>query len=447
MNKLFFVTEPEALPENVQSQLAAYGFTGAAGQVQRLVKESGETQIYVGIDHDNPFGFWTGAQACQGAKGLKDIHVQNPQVLSDQDRQDFALSWLLESYRYGVFKAPEPVTVLDGVDISARTHALAGGLGLVRDLINTPANHMRPGDLENEVRDLAEPYGGTVNLIAGEALATGFPLIHAVGAAAGQGVMAPRLIDLNWGHGGRCLTLIGKGVTFDSGGLNLKPGQGMRLMKKDMGGAAHVLGLAHMIMALDLPLRLRVLIPAVENSLGPDAFRPGDVLVSRAGISVEIDNTDAEGRLVLADALTLACESSQASDLTLSMATLTGAARVAVGPAIAPFFCTDQNLQDALMAHAGDADPIWPLPLYQPYGEYLNSDIADLANAGGGGFAGAITAALFLQQFVDPRTPWAHFDVYGWNGVAKPGRPKGGAAQGLISLLTYLETWVNPDRP
>ncbi|MGB0718453.1 MAG: leucyl aminopeptidase family protein, partial [Alphaproteobacteria bacterium] len=242
---------------------------------------------------------------------------------------------------------------------------------------------------------------------------------------------------------GLALTIVGKGITYDTGGLNLKPGSSMRLMKKDMGGAAHALGLAKVIMQLDLPIRLRVLIPAAENAIGPGAFRPGDVVRSRSGVTVEIDNTDAEGRLVLADALTYASEASQSADLTFTMATLTGAARVAVGPSIVPYLASDSELMWSLHELSKkNTDPIWPLPLFEPYEAYLDSDVADLVNSGGGGFAGAITAALFLKRFVGSSS-WAHFDLYGWNPVAKPGRPKGAAAQGLLSLVSYLESWSN----
>jgi len=440
MNKLIFVAGPGALPPEAAAQLAANDFTGELGQTQRLTQSSGGVHLYVGTGTGGS-DFWLGAKACAKAKGLSQIQVTNPEALDAQRGQDFALAWLLESYRYGAFKEAKPAAQLEGIALSEATRARAAGMGLTRDLINTPANHMRPGDLAREARDLAEAHGATIEVISGDAFAAGFPLIQAVGGAAGGGAMAPRLIDMRWGATGRSLTLVGKGITFDTGGLNLKPGQSMRLMKKDMGGAAHVLGLAHMVMALNLPIQLRVLIPAAENSMGAGAFRPGDILASRAGLSVEIDNTDAEGRLVLADALTYAQEGAQ-PDLLLTMATLTGAARVAVGPAIAPYLSNDADLTWQLLG-ASDAkvDPLWPLPLFDPYDSYLKSDVADLVNAGGGGFAGAITAALFLKRFVSAGK-WAHFDVYGWNSEPKPGRPKGGAAQALLSLLTYLEGWA-----
>ena len=440
MDRLIFVAGPETLPPEAAAQLGTCGFNGALGQMQRLTQSDGTVQIYAGLgtgDQD----FWLGAKACQKAKGLTQVHVANPEALDAAARQDFALSWLLESYRYGAFKETRPAAQLQGLEVSEATRARAASLGLVRDLINTPANHMRPGDLARKACDLAQAQGAVVHVLSGEALAAGFPLVQAVGGAAGQGAMAPRLIDLRWGETGPALTLVGKGITFDSGGLNLKPGQSMALMKKDMGGAAHALGLAQAIMVLGLPIRLRVLIPTAENSLGAGAFRPGDIVSSRSGFTVEIDNTDAEGRLILADALTYAQEEEQ-PDLLLTLATLTSAARVAVGPTVAPYFANDSDLIWQILA-ASDAkvDPLWPLPLFAPYDSYLASDVADLVNSGGTGFAGAITAALFLKRFVRTNM-WAHFDVYGWNPEAKPGRPKGGAAQGLISLLTYLENWA-----
>lgn len=442
MNKLFLVTEPQALPAATARQLATRSFGAGGSFVQSLAQEDGSTHLYVFVGPAP--SFWLGAQACGAAEGLDEIHVQNPQILPAKDAQNFALSWLLEAYRFGAYKQVQPACRLIGIEAGARSLALATGIGLTRDLINTPANHMRPSDLAQVACELADAQGAQVSLVEGAALEAGFPLIHAVGAAAGGGALAPRLIELNWGPAeGRPLTLIGKGLTYDSGGLNLKPGAGLRLMKKDMAGAAHALGLALMIMVLNLPIRLRVLIPAAENAIGAGAFRPGDVLASRAGLQVEIDNSDAEGRLVLADALSYAGEGEVHSDLTFTFATLTGAARVALGAEIAPYFSNDVDLNWALLG-ASDAavDPLWPLPLYDPYASYLNSDIADLVNAGGGSFAGAITAALFLKRFVGDRT-WGHFDLYGWNPEAKPGRPKGAAAQGLLSLLTYLEGWAH----
>jgi leucyl aminopeptidase len=308
---------------------------------------------------------------------------------------------------------------------------------LTRDLINTPAADMLPDGLEKAARDLASRHGAAVAVITGDALlAQNYPLIHAVGRASS---VAPRLIDLTWSPtsagavSAPKVTLVGKGVCFDSGGLDLKPASGMALMKKDMGGAATVLGLAHMIMAAKLPLRLRVLVPAVENAVAGNAFRPGDVLKTRKGISVEIGNTDAEGRLVLADALAEASAENPA--LLIDCATLTGACRTALGPDVPGLFVDDEALAaDVLAAAKAAYDPLWRLPLYAPYRKMLDSKVADINNAGDSPFAGAITAGLFLKEFVGApggnSIPWLHIDTYGWNPSDRPGRPAGGEALG-----------------
>ncbi|MCI2399446.1 leucyl aminopeptidase family protein [Aliiroseovarius subalbicans] len=349
-----------------------------------------------------------------------------------------ALGWLLAGYgfdRYRDRPAPKAKMIApDGIDV-ARIEVIAAGECLTRDLINTPASDMGPSNLEEAVRALATRFDATLTVTSGEALLQGnLPMIHAVGRAATD---APRLLDLKWGSTGPRLTLVGKGVCFDTGGLNLKPGASMGLMKKDMGGAATVLGLAQMIMSLGMPLQLRVLIPAVENAVAGDAMRPGDILSSRKGLSVEINNTDAEGRLVLADALALADEENP--DLIVSMATLTGAARVAVGPDLSPYFSTDEGVTSALKSAARRvADPVWELPFWDPYEPMLDPGIADLDNAPKGGFAGSITAALFLRRFVTETPRYAHFDIYGWNPTAAPARPKGGVGMGARALLAAL---------
>ncbi len=311
---------------------------------------------------------------------------------------------------------------------------MAEGEFLTRDLINTPAQDMGPAELEQAARDLATRHGATVTVTTGDDLLTqNFPMIHAVGRASPR---APRLIDLTWGATGPRLTLVGKGVCFDTGGLNIKPSNGMNLMKKDMGGAATVLGLAHMIMALNLPLRLRVLIPAVENVISGNAQKPKDILTSRKGLTVEVNDTDAEGRLVLADALALACEGG--CDALISMATLTGAARVAVGPDLAPYYTDDDAMAQALEAGAkAGFDPVWRMPFHDAYESVIEPGIADLDNAPGFGFAGSITAALFLRRFADhPR--YMHFDIYGHTPSDAPARPKGGAGQGARAVLGAL---------
>ena len=306
---------------------------------------------------------------------------------------------------------------------------------LVRDLVNTPANDMGPADLEEAARTLAAEHGAGVRATVGDdLLRENFPLIHAVGRAAAR---QPRLIDLTWGETDHPrVTLVGKGVCFDSGGLDIKPQSAMRLMKKDMGGAATALALAHMVMSRKLRLRLRVFIPAVENSISGAAFRPGDIFTSRKGITVEIGNTDAEGRLILADALTLADEDHP--ELMFDFATLTGAARVALGPDLPPFFTDDDQFADELMAHAAaENDPLWRLPLWRPYDEMLESKVADINNVGSGGQAGAITAALFMRRFVSAKS-WAHFDVFAWSPRSRPGRPEGGECQAARAIYALL---------
>jgi leucyl aminopeptidase len=300
---------------------------------------------------------------------------------------------------------------------------------------------MGPPDLAAASEAVAAEHGATCKVISGDALlAQNLPAIHAVGRAASR---PPCLIDLTWGEADAPkVTLVGKGVCFDSGGLDIKPASAMLLMKKDMGGAAHALALGQAVMALNLPVRLRVLIAAVENSISADAFRPGDILPTRKGITVEVGNTDAEGRLVLCDALALAEE--DAPDLLIDFATLTGAARVALGPELPALFTPDDDLaRDLADAAAAEADPLWRLPLWRPYAEWLASPIADTNNVSDGGFAGAITAALFLQKFVDPARAWAHLDLYAWIASAKPGRPKGGEAMTLRACLAAIERRYN----
>jgi leucyl aminopeptidase len=306
----------------------------------------------------------------------------------------------------------------------------------VRVLVNTPANVLGPEALQAQAQALAERFGARFEAVVGEALLTqNFPLIHAVGRAGGE---APRLLRLHWGESGPRVTLVGKGVCFDSGGLNLKTGSGMALMKKDMGGAAHVLGLAQLVMDARLPVRLEVLIPTVENGVAAGAMRPGDILRSRKGLTVEIDNTDAEGRLILADALALAGE--DPPDLLLNLATLTGAARVALGPELAPFYTGDDALAAELTAAAAAVhDPLWRMPLWDGYDADLDSPAADLTNAPGGGQAGSIHAALFLRRFVSAKS-WAHFDIYAWSPKERPGKPQGGEATGLRALWRVLHS-------
>jgi leucyl aminopeptidase len=346
-----------------------------------------------------------------------------------------ALAWLMGSYRFGRYRSgggtKARLAAPAGID-AAEVERIAAAVAMSRDLVNTPANDLGPAEIEAAARALAERHGAAVHVTQGEDLSKEFPLIHAVGAGSPR---APRLIDLTWGPAeAPRVTLVGKGVAFDTGGLDIKPSAAMLLMKKDMGGAAAALAAADMVMGAGLKLRLRVLIPAVENAVSGNAFRPGDVLPSRAGLSVEIGNTDAEGRLILADALTLA--DAEAPELILDFSTLTGAARVALGPDLPAFFTEDEALAGAV-AEAGQRaiDPVWRMPLHAPYASLLDSKVADLNNVSGGPFAGAITAALFLRRFAPKTKAHGHFDLYGWNPSTKPGRPEGGEVQ--TARLTY----------
>jgi leucyl aminopeptidase len=351
------------------------------------------------------------------------------------------LAFALGAYRFTRYRAVNGaaprLVVPDGVD-AARLSRIVDGVTLARDLVNTGANDLGPAELADAAAALARRHGAAVSVISGEALAADFPLIHAVGAAAAP-ARQPRLVDIAWGDPGHTkVTLVGKGVCFDSGGLDIKPSSGMLLMKKDMGGAANVLGLAHMVMDAKLPVRLRVLIPAVENAISAAAFRPGDVIRSRKGLTVEIGNTDAEGRLVLADALTLAGE--EKPDLLVDLATLTGAARVALGPDVVPFFTADDGLAADLARHAAAvADPVWRMPLWQPYMALLDSKLADINNAGASPHAGSITAALFLSRFVPEGVSWLHGDIFAWTPSARPGKPEGGEAQMVRALYALIE--------
>ncbi|RUP16548.1 MAG: leucyl aminopeptidase family protein [Methylobacterium sp.] len=351
-----------------------------------------------------------------------------------------ALAWLMGSYRFGRYRSgggsQARLVAPAGID-AAEVERIAAAVAMGRDLVNTPANDLGPAEIEAAARTLGARHGASVTVTQGEALATEYPLIHAVGAASPR---APRLIDLTWGPADAPrVTLVGKGVAFDTGGLDIKPSAAMLLMKKDMGGAAAALAAADMVMGARLRLRLRLLIPAVENAVSGNAFRPGDVLPSRAGLSVEIGNTDAEGRLILADALALA--DADSPDLILDFSTLTGAARVALGPDLPAFFTEDDALAEAV-AQAGRAaiDPVWRMPLHAPYASLLDSKVADLNNVSGGPFAGAITAALFLRRFAPNTKAHGHFDLYGWNPSTKPGRPEGGEVQTARLTYTLLKT-------
>ena len=349
-----------------------------------------------------------------------------------------ALAFALGSYRFSRYRKAEAPDVRlvppDGVD-AADLARMAEAAYLARDLINTPSNDMGPQELEAAARDVAARFDTSFNCITGEELAKNFPLVHAVGMASSR---APRLIDFSWGDPAHPkVTLVGKGVCFDTGGLDLKPSSGMLLMKKDMGGAANVLALAQMVMDAGLKLRLRVLIPAVENAVASNAFRPMDIFKSRKGFTVEIGNTDAEGRLILADALALADE--EKPELLVDLGTLTGAARVALGPDLPPFYTNDEALAlDVTRVARQENDPLWRMPLWPPYDSWLDSKVANITNAPSGGFAGSITCALFLQRFVESAKSWLHVDIYGWTPSAKPARPEGGECQAARAIYKLL---------
>ncbi|WP_274423613.1 leucyl aminopeptidase family protein [Chelativorans sp. YIM 93263] len=412
----------------------ANGFTGRDGAVLTIPGHDGALAgAFFGLGGGDPSPFSFARLARNLPKGQ--WHFAS----TPKNRHLVALALRLGGYaftRYGskpttdiAFAAPE------GTD-RAEVDRLAEGVFLARDLINTPTNDMGPDALEETARALAKSHDAAISVTSGDdLLAQNFPLIHAVGRASAE---APRLIDLCWGaESAPKVTLVGKGVCFDTGGLDIKPANNMLLMKKDMGGAANVLGLASMIMAAKLPVRLRVLIPAVENAISANAFRPSDILKSRKGLTVEIGHTDAEGRLVLADAMTLADEESP--ELLIDMATLTGAARVALGPDLPPFYTRDEGLAEALAGAADEnVDPLWRMPLWQPYAERLSSKVADINNVNKDGFAGSITAALFLERFVEKAQAWAHFDIYGWNPNDKAACPVGGEAQGIRAIEAVL---------
>ncbi len=392
---------------------------------------------------------WSVAMGAPEHKGVWDLAPTAAALpggtyrLAEGDPGERALGWLLTHYHFDRYR-PKADPMVERVLLTPNLVQidelvrLAKATALVRDLVNTPAEDMGPAALQAEAERVAKAQDATITVTKGDALETGYPLIHGVGRAADKR-HAPRLIELEWGNPAHPrLAVIGKGVTFDSGGLNIKPGGSMRLMKKDMGGAAHALGLAQLIMQARLPVRLHMLIAAAENSISGHAFRPGDIIKSRAGITVEIDNTDAEGRLVLADAFTKAGEDKP--ELLIDYATLTGAARVALGPDLPAMFCNDHDVaREISEAGVTHDDPVWRMPLWTRYDDMLKSDVADTANSSEGGFAGAITAALFLKKFLPEGTKWAHFDTFSWRPGGRPGRPKGGDALGMRAVYEMLK--------
>ena len=418
--------------------VAAHGFTAAPGSALVVPGTDGHpVAALAGIgDPEDPFALaHLPLLLPEGSYRLTREYGHPP------DAGRAVLGWGLGAYQFDRYRQPPRAPARLALDAAAaemsEAYAQLKASLLVRDLVNTPTQDLGPDELEAVAHRLAKAYGGECRSIVGEALLKeNFPAIHAVGRASHR---APRLIELSWGsvkHPN--LAIVGKGVCFDTGGLDIKPADGMRWMKKDMGGAAHALGLAQLVMAQKLPVRLQLLVPAVENAIGPDAYRPGEVISTRKGLHVEIDNTDAEGRVVLCDALAYAAE--RKPDLILDFATLTGAARIALGPDLPALFCNQDELRAAYVQAAQRArDPLWPMPLWQPYHSYLKSHVADFANAGASRMAGAITAALYLEHFIPGGQAWAHIDVYSWNDVDRPGKPQGGEAQSLRASWELLK--------
>ncbi len=434
-DKACFETWLALQSDAARTAIKAQKFEGNANDIAILPGDKpGEWSVVAGVSDMAVPGVWHLAKAAESLP-------EGTYRLVDYDAGDAMLGWILGQYRFQEYLSepklvgPRVLLVREPARIPA-AEMQAAATALVRDLVNRPASDLGPNALETEAKRIAKSHKAEVTVTTGEALETGYPLIHAVGKAAAR-AHAPRLIEMEWGDPRHPrIAIVGKGITFDSGGLDIKPASGMRLMKKDMGGAAHALALAELIMAAHLPVRLHLLVAAAENSIAGDAMRPGDIIKSRKGLTVEIDNTDAEGRLVLADALTKAIQDK--AELIIDFATLTGAARVALGPDLPAMFSNDEQIANAMLeASKAASDPLWRMPLWAPYMEMLDSDIADISNSGGA-FAGAVTAALFLQKFVPDDVPWVHLDTFAWRPTGKPGRPKGGEALGLRAVFRYL---------
>lgn len=432
----------------VKNWVKAAGFKGKAGSMIALSGKNGSPARVVAALPEKP-----------GLYDIADFSSRLPKEpgeyfidakLSTERATELALGFALGSYKFDAYKskktgeAPAKLVWPDGAD-RALVESTAKAVFLVRNLVNTPANDMGPAELAAASAKLAKEFNhASISVIKGKKLlAENYPAIYEVGKGSPR---EPRLIDIRWGEkDAPKVTLVGKGVCFDTGGLDIKDSASMLLMKKDMGGAAHVLGLARMIMEAGLPVRLRVLIPAVENSVDGEAFRPSDIIKTRKGLTVEVGNTDAEGRLVLADALAEACR--EKPDLLIDFATLTGAARTALGPDLPAMFCNNEKIAgDFLKSSQKVGDPVWRLPLWAPYAAWLDSPLAD-TNSVGGSFAGAIVAALFLQKFVDEKTPWIHLDTYAWNSGSKPGRPAGGEALGMRAGFDLIESKFGKKKP
>ncbi|MEL7040955.1 MAG: leucyl aminopeptidase family protein [Pseudomonadota bacterium] len=422
----------EELPPRLRAQAKAQDFKASNGQMVISAMDDGAVEAVL-------FGLGAGEDALALAALSAKLPHRSYRIArgAGYDMAQLAAGWADGAYRFerylsDTWKKPQLIVGEDAVGAAMIREAVA--IDRLRDLVNTPAEDMGPPDMQATISDLAERYGATLETVIGDALLEqNYPMVHAVGRA---GPQAPRIMALSWGDESHPkLAIVGKGVAFDTGGLNLKTGNYMRLMKKDMGGAAHAIALAELVMGADLPVHLKLYVPAVENAIAGEAFRPGDVLSSRKGLSVEIDNTDAEGRLILGDALTRASE--EDPDLIIDFATLTGAARVALGPDLAPYYTEDEELATQIAEGSNaSGDPAWRMPLWPPYKSMLKSPIADLVNSASGGMAGSITAAMFLQHFVDAKS-WVHLDVWAWR-EGKYGRPAGGAACGLRAMWAAI---------
>lgn len=426
----------ENAPEHHQAWLESAGFTAEAGKWCGLPDANGRLEAYVFGMQDESWLY----QLAALPRVLPAGRYRLVSVWTQDNRIQASIGWGLASYKFDRYvknSREKPVLCLEE-DIADAVEAVCGAQALVRDLINTPTEDMGPADLADAATREADNFDARSSIIVGDdLLSENYPAVHAVGRAGAED-RKPRFFKLTWGDpDAPMLALVGKGVCFDTGGLDLKPAAGMLIMKKDMGGAAHVLALARLIMQYKLPLRLMVLIPIVENSVSGNAYRPGDVIHTRKGLTVEIGNTDAEGRVILADGLAYACENNP--DLVIDFATLTGAARIALGADLPPIFSNHLEIAHAI-AEAGERveDPLWVMPLYQPYKKLLKSEIAHLNNISKSSYGGCITAALFLEHFVEDGTPWVHIDTYGWNQSSRPGRPAGGEALGLRAVFNYL---------
>ena len=422
--------------KEIQSWISSTGFEALPGKICLISRLNGKLEkVLVGVSNNT--NMWDCGNLSQELpKGTYKF-----QHSKTKDVEKWALGWVLGSYHFDQYqktKSTKKARIF--LPNSSTIERTVEAIFLTRDLINTPAEDMGPAHLANAARILAKQHKARINIILGENLRKkNYPAIHAVGRAVKTPNQTPRLIDFKWGKiNNPKLTLIGKGVCFDTGGLDIKTTGGMKLMKKDMGGAANILGLAHMIMSAKLPIRLRVLIPAVENNISGDALRPLDIITSRSGKTIEIGNTDAEGRVILADALTEAC--SDSPDFIIDFATLTGAARVALGTELPALFTNDDQFAETINKISNlEQDPLWRLPLWSDYKTMIRGAAADLTNAPEGGYGGAITAALFLQEFVKPKTKWAHIDLMAWNLASKPGRPSGGEAMAIRSIFSALK--------